>query len=176
MAKDGEAWRAAIHGVTKCRTWLSDWTEQNWTELQHIRLPCPSYLPEFAQTHDHWVGDAIQPSHPLSPPSLLALNLSQHQGLFQCVSFSHQVAKILALQHQSFQWIFRTDFLQDWLILSPCCPKDSQESSPAPQFESINSLVLSLLYGPALTSIHDYLENHSSDYTDFCWQSDVSDF
>ena len=70
-------------------------------------------LLELAQTHVHWIGDAIQPSHPLSSPSPPALNLSQHQGLFQWVSSSHQVAKVLALQfqHQSFQWIFRTDFL-----------------------------------------------------------------
>ena len=59
-------------------------------------------LPEFAQTHVHWVNDAIQPSH-LLPPSLPALSLSQHQGLFQWVSCSHQVAKVLELQHQSFQ-------------------------------------------------------------------------
>ena len=57
-------------------------------ELQHIRLPCPSYLPEFAQTHDHWVGDAIQPSHPLSPSSPLAPNLSQHR-VFSNVSAFH---------------------------------------------------------------------------------------
>ena len=59
----------------------------------------------------------------------------------------------LQLQHQSFQWIFRTDFLEDRLVGSPCCPRDSQESSPTPQLESINSSVLSLLYGPSLTSI-----------------------
>ena len=64
------------------------------------------------QTHVHRVGDAIQPSHPLSSPSPPTLNLSQHQGLFQWVSSSHQVAKLLEfqLQHQSFQRIFRTDF------------------------------------------------------------------
>ena len=68
-------------------------------------------LLEFAQIHDHWVSDAIQPSHPLLPASPLTLNLSQHQGLFQWVSSLHQVAKVLELQHQSFQRIFRTDFL-----------------------------------------------------------------
>ena len=70
-------------------------------------------LPEFAQTHVHWVNDALQPSHPLSPSSSLALNLFQHQGLFQRVSSLCQVAKVLVLQlqHQSFQWIFRFDFL-----------------------------------------------------------------
>ena len=74
-------------------------------ELKHTRLPCPSYLPEFAQTHVHRVRDAIQPSHPLSTPSPPAFNLSQHQGLFQGVSSSHHVVKVLELQlqHQSFQ-------------------------------------------------------------------------
>ena len=70
-------------------------------------------LLESTQTHVHWVGDAIEPSHPLSSPSPPALNLSQHQGIFKWVSSLHQVAKVLEfqLQHQSFQWIFRTDFL-----------------------------------------------------------------
>ena len=76
-------------------------------------LPVHCQLPEFTQTHVHWVGDAIQPSHPLSSSSLPALNLPQHQGLFKWVSSSHQVAKVLEfqLQHQSFQWIFRVYFL-----------------------------------------------------------------
>ena len=76
-------------------------------------LPVHHQLLEFTQTHVHWVGDAIQPSHPLSSPSPPALNLSQHQGLFQWVSSSHQVAKVLEfqLQNQSFQWTPRTDLL-----------------------------------------------------------------
>ena len=81
-------------------------------------FPVHHQLPEFTQTHVHQVGDAIQPSHPLSSPSLVAFNLSQHQGLFQWVSYLPQVAKVLELQHQPFQWIFRTDFLwTDWLDL-----------------------------------------------------------
>ena len=98
----------------------------------------------------------------LSSPSP-AFNLSHHQGLFQWVGSSHQVAKVLELQlqHQSFQWIFRTDFLKDWMIWSACSPRDSQESSPTPQFKSINSSVLCFLYGPTLTSMHDYWKNHS---------------
>ena len=68
-----------------------------------------------------------KPSHPLLSPSPSAFNLSQHQGLFQGVSSLHQVAKELKfqLQHQSFQWIFRADFLEDWLVWSPCSLRDS---------------------------------------------------
>ena len=76
-------------------------------------LPVHHQLPESTQTHVHWVGDVIQPSHPLSSPFPPALNLSQHQGLFKWVSSSHHVAQVLELQlqHQSCQWIFRTDLL-----------------------------------------------------------------
>ena len=76
-------------------------------------LPVHHQLPEFTQTHAHRVSDAIQPSHPPSPPSPPAPNPSQHQGLFQWVNSSHEVAKVLEfqLQHQSFQWTPRTDLL-----------------------------------------------------------------
>ena len=76
-------------------------------------FPVLHYLPEFAQTHVCWVGDAIQPSHPLSSLSPPAFNLSQHQGLFQWASSWHQMATVLEfqLQQQSFQWIFRVDCL-----------------------------------------------------------------
>ena len=147
-----------------------------WTACSMPGFPVLHYLPESAQTHVHWVDNAIQLSHPLSAPSPPALNLSQHQGLFQWVSTSHQVAKVLEPQHQSFQWTFRVDFLWDWLVWSPCYPRDSQESSLAPQFKSIISLALSLLYGPTLTSVHDYWKNHSFDYMDLCQKSDFSAF
>ena len=76
-------------------------------------LPVHHQLPEFTQTHVHQVGDAIQPSHPLVSPFPPAPNPSQHQGLFQWVNSSHQVAKVLEfqLQHQSFKWTPRTDIL-----------------------------------------------------------------
>ena len=80
------------------------------------------------------------------------------------------------LQHQSFQWIFGTNFLKDGLVGSSCSPRDSQQSSPTPQFKSINSSMLSFLYSPTLTSIHDYWKNHSFDWTNLCWQSNVSAF
>ena len=102
------------------------------------------YLLEFAQVHVHCISDSIQPSHPLMSSSSSALNLSQHQGLFLWVNCLPQVTKILELQlqHQSFQWVFRVNFLSDWLVWSPCWPRDSKELSPAPQFKGINSLVV----------------------------------
>ena len=111
-------------------------------------FPVDHQLSELTQTHVHRVCDAIQPSHPLSSPSPPAPNPSQHQGLFQWVNSSHEVAKVLEfqLQHQSFQRTPRTDLLQNGLVGSPCSPRDSQESSPTPQFKSINSSALSFLF------------------------------
>ena len=128
-------------------------------------LPVHHQLQEFTQTHVHWVRDAIQPSYPLSSPSPPTFSLSQHQDLFKWVSSSHQVAKMFEfqLQNTSFQWIFRIDSLQNGLVGSPCSLRDSQESSPAPQFKSTNSSVLSFLYSPTHTSIHDYWKKHSFD-------------
>ena len=127
-------------------------------------LPIHHQLLEFTQTLVHWVGDAIQPSHTLSSPSP-APNLSQHQGVSQRVKSSGEVAKVLAfqLQHQSFQWTPRTDLLQDGLVRFPCSPRDFQDSSPTPEFKSINVSVLSFLHSPTLTSIRDHWKNHSLD-------------
>ena len=152
--------RIYTYSVQFSHSVVSDSLDMNWSMPG---LPVYHQLPELTQTHVHWVSDTIQPSHPLSPPSPPAFNLSQHQDLFKWVSSSYQVAKVLEfqLQHQSFQWIFRTDFLQDGLVGSPCSPRDSQESSPTPQFKSINSSALSFLYSP--TSIHDHWKNHSLD-------------
>ena len=111
-------------------------------------LPDHHQLPEMTQTHVHWVSDAIQPSHPPSFSSPPAFNLSQHQGLFKWVSSSHQVAKVLEFQLQ-FQHVSASVLpmnIQDRFPLgltgSPCSPRDSQESSPTPQFKSRNSSAL----------------------------------
>ena len=123
-------------------------------------LPVFHQILEFTQTHVHWVGDAIQPSHPLPSPSPPAFNLSQQQGLFKWVSSSHQVAKVLKflLQHQSFQWIFRTDFLQDGLAVQGT-PKSLL------QHHSSKASILrhSDFFRVQLSSIHDYWKNHSFD-------------
>ena len=133
--------------------------------LQHARPPCLSPTPGVYWNScplSQWCHPTISSSVVPSPP---AFNLSQHQGLFKWVSFSHQIAKVLKLQlqHQSFQWTPRTDLLQDGLVGSPCSPGVSQESSPTPQFKSIDSSALSFLYSPTLTFIHDYWKNHSLD-------------
>ena len=108
-------------------------------------FPVLYYLLKFAQAHVHWVSDAIQPSHPLFPPSPLALNLSKHH------IFSNKSALWIRWpRYWSFSWSIPMN-IQGWfplgLIGSPCCPRDSEESSLAPQFESIDFLALSLLYG-----------------------------
>ena len=100
--------------------WLSCPTLCNPMDCSIPGLPVRHQCPEFTQTHVHWVDNAIQPSHPLLPPSPPALNLSQHQSLFQWVSSLHQVAKLLELQlqHQSFQWFPLSgliSFRMDWL-------------------------------------------------------------
>ena len=138
-------------------------------EPQHAWPTCPSPTPGVHPNPcplSQWCHPTISSSLSPSPP---APNPSWHQGLFQWVSSSHQVAKVLEfqLQHESFQ----STLLQNGLVGSPCSPRDSQESSPTPQFRSINSSVHRLLYVPTLTSIHDYWKNHSFDYMDFFQQS-----
>ena len=123
----------------------------------------PHYLPEFVQIHVHCISDAIQPSHPLTRSSPSALNLFQLQGLFQWVNGSHQMTKILEFQLQhpvSIQGWFPLRF--DWLA------EGSQKSSAD---HSFNSLVLHVLYGPALITAHAHWEDHSLDYMDLCQQS-----
>ena len=123
-------------------------------------FPVLHYLLEFALTHVHRVGDAIQPSHPLSSPSPRAFNLSQHQSLFKWVSSLHQVAKASAsvLPMNTQDW-----FPLGWTGWISLQSRDSQVFSPTPQLKSINSSVLSFLYSLTLTSIHDYWKNHSLD-------------
>ena len=121
-------------------------------------FPVLHHLLELAQTHVHWVGDVIQPSRPLSSPFLLP-------SIFPSIRvFSSE--SVLCIKWPKY-WSFRFSIspsneqpglisFKNWLVWSPCSPRDSQESSPTPQFKSINSSALSLLYSPTLTSIHKY--------------------
>ena len=102
--------------------------------LQHSRPPCPSPSPEICRVHIHCIGDAIQPSHPLTPSSPLP-------SIFPSIrDFSNGPTVLeLQLQHQSFQHVFRVDFPKDWLVWFPCCPRDLQESS---QYHSLKASIL----------------------------------
>ena len=116
-------------------------------------------LPEFTETHVHRVSNAIQPSHPLSSPSPPALNLSQHQSLFNESTLCMRWPKYWSFSFSiipSKEISGLISFRKDWLDL---LGRDSQESSPTPQFKSINSSALSLLHSPTLTSIHDHRKN-----------------
>ena len=107
-----------LQGLLRHSQWVSSVAQSCPTFCDPMDCSMPGHpvhhqLLQYTQIHVHWVGDAMQPSHPLSSPSPPAFNLSQHQGLFKWVSSLHQVAKVLEfqLQHQSFQWILGTDFL-----------------------------------------------------------------
>jgi len=127
-------------------------------------FPVHHQLPEFTKTHVHRVGDAIQPSHPLSslsPPTLSfpASESFQMSQFFASGGQSIGVSASASVLPMSIQDLFPLGWT-DWIS---CSPRDSQESSPTPQFKSINSLALSFLYSPTLTFIHDYWKNHSFD-------------
>ena len=129
-------------------------------------LPVPHYLPEFAQAHVHWIGDAIQPSHTLPPFSPFAFNFSQPQGLISNESAVHirwpsssgalASASVLPINIQSWFPLGLTSLI---FLLS----KGHSRVFLNIQFKSINPSVLSLSYGPTLTSIRDYWKNHSFD-------------
>ena len=144
-------------------------------------FPVPHYLPEFTQVYVHWVSDAIQPSYPLSPSSP-ALNLSQHHlshpthhwYLLSLISGSFPMSWLCIRWPKYWSFSFSISpssehlglisfgFELVWFI---CYPWESQESSPAPQFKSINYSAFNLLYGPTLTSMNDYWKNHSFNYS-----------
>ena len=116
------------------------------------------YLPEFAQTHPHWVGDVIQLSHLLSTPYPPALNLSYHQGVFQELALHIREPKYWSFSFgisPSNEYSGLISFRIDGFDLH-AVQGTLKSFSPPPQFENINSLVLSFIYGPMLTSVHDY--------------------
>ena len=128
--------------------------------LQHTRLLSPPLSPGVCSNSYPLSQWCYLTSHLLLSTSPLAFSLSQYQSLVQWVGSLHQVAKVSVLPVNIQGWLP----LGLWLVGSPCSPRDSQESSPTPWFKSINSLALSLLYGPTLTSIRDYWKNHSFDF------------
>ena len=144
--------------IAACQASLSITNSQSLPKLMSIESVMPS---------SHFILCCLLLLLPPIPPSI---------RVFSNEATLHIVVKELELQHQSFQWTPRADLLQNGLAVSPCSPRDSQQSSPTLEFKSINSSALSLLHSPTLTSIHDHRKNHSLDYTDLCWQSNVSAF
>ena len=143
-------------------------------ELQHARPPCPSPTPGVhsdSRPSSQWCHPAISSSViPFSSwPQYLPA--SESFPMSQFFTWGGQSIWVSALAS------FLPKKSQGWSPSeSPCSPRDSQESSPTPQFKSINSLVLSFFHSPTLTSIHDHRKNHSLDWTNLCWQSNVSAF
>ena len=127
------------------------------TDCSTTGFPALHQVPEFTQTHLHWFGDAVQPSHPLLLPSPPAFNLSQHKGLFQWVGSSDQVAKILELQLSAS---VLPVIIPGWFPLGLTGLISLQSKGLSRVF---SSLVLHLLYGLILESVHDYWKNHSFD-------------
>ena len=140
---------------------------------QHPRPPYPSPTPRAYSNLcplSQWCHPTISSSVALFSSCLQSFPASGSFLISRLFTLSGQSIEASV---QSFQWIFSIDFLQDWLVWSPCSPWDSQESSPTRQFKSISSSALSLLYGPIS---HPYVttgKNHSFDCTDLCWQSNV---
>ena len=150
-----------------CCSAAQSWTAwfKNLMDRSTPGFPVHRHLPELAQTHVHRVSDVIQPSHPLSPPSPPAFNLSQHQGLFKWVSLSQQLAKVLEFQLQ--QSILPMN-IQDWFALGWTGWINLLAVQGLSRVFS-NTIVQKYrffgaqLYSPILTSLHDYRENDSLD-------------
>ena len=196
---NGRIWQAIVHGVAKSWTWLSDFTftfmKYKSTFFDVVQfLSCPTLcnpmdcsmpgfpvihcLLKFAQTHVHWVDDAIQPFRPLPPP------FSSCSQSFP-VSGSFTMSRLFTIRwpkHWSFNFSISpsseysesVSFRIDWFEF--LAVQGILKSLLQHQFENINSWALSLLYGLTLTSIHGYWKNHSFDYMDLCRQSDISAF
>ena len=138
--------------------------------LQHLRV-CSDSCPL-----SQWCHPTISSSVVPFSSRLQSFPASRYFQMSQCFASGGQSIGASAFVSPSNKYSELISLRIDWLVGSPCSPRDFEESSLEPQFESINSSALSLLYGPALTSIHDYWKNHSFDYMKLCGQSYVSAF
>ena len=141
--------------------------------VQHPRLPFPSPVPGACSNScpsNQWCHPTISSSVVPFSSHLQSFTASGFFPVSQFFTSGRQSIGVSASAWSSlFQWIVRTDFLSDWLVGSPCSPRDSLESSPTSQFKSINSSVFSFLYSPTLTSIHDYWKNQFTKYFLASW-------
>ena len=147
-------------------------------ESQHARPPCPSQTPGVhpdSRPSSQWCHPPISSSVVPFSSCTESLQASESFPMSQLFSWHGQSTAVSALA-SFLPKKSQGDLLQNGLVGFPCSPRDSQESSPTPQFKSSNYLALSLLHSPTLTSIHDHRKNHSLDWTNFCCQSNVSAF
>ena len=165
-------WFSSVQSLSRVQLFVTPWTAARQASLSIIKSKS---LLKLMSTESVMPSNHLLLCHLLLLlPSIFPSMRDFTDELALCIRWPKVLE--LQLQHQSFQWIFRTDLLEDGLTGSPCSPRDSQESSPTTRFKSINSLVLSFLCSPTLTSIHDYWKNHSLDQMDICWQSNASTF
>ena len=147
-------WTFVVQLLSGVHFFVTPWTAAGQAALSFT-------ISELAQTHVHWVGDAIQPSHPVAPFS--CPQSFPASGSFPMHWLFTSGGQSIGASASVFPMNIQGWFPLDSLVWFPFCPRDSQESSLEPQFESICSLMLNLLYGSTLISIHDYWKNHSSD-------------
>ena len=144
---------------------------------QHARLPCPWLFPGVCSNScplGQWCHLTITSSVALFSFCFQSFPASESFPISQLFASGGQsIGASLFSTSPSNEYSGLISLRVDWLVWSPYNPRDSQESSPTPQLESINSQALRLFYSPTLTSMHDYLKNNSFDYMDFCQQSDV---
>ena len=164
--------------MTCCSVAQSCPTLCNHVDCSTSNFPVPHHLLEFAQVHVHCIGDALQPSHPLMLSFPSALNISQHQGLFQWVVCSHQMTKILEALASALVLAVN---IQGWspLRLTGLISLLSKGLSGVFKQHSLRASIFwhsAFFKGPALITVCDHWGNHSLDYTDLCLQSNVSAF
>ena len=161
----------SLQSVNHVQLFATQWTaaRQDSLSITNCQIMLKLMSIESVMPYSHLI---------LCPPLLLLPPIPPSIKVFSNESTLHMRWPKLEfqLQHHFFQRNPRADLLQNGLVESPCRPRDSQESSPTPQFKSINSSAFRFLYGLILTSIHDYWKNRSFDQTDICGLSNVSAF
>ena len=147
-------------------------------ELQHTKVPCPSLSPSVCSTscpmsrcRHPTISSSVASFSPYPQFFPASGSFSISQLFISCGQSIGASASASVLPMNN-----RVDFLEDGLLWSPCSPRDSQESTPTPRFKSMNSSVLSLLYGPTLTFIQNHWKNYTFDNTYLCQKSDISCF
>ena len=162
---------SSVQSLSCVRLFVTQWIAARQASLSITN----SRIHSDSRPSSQWCHPAISSSVISFSSCPQSLPTSESFPMSQLFAWGGQSTGVSA-SHHSLQRNPRADLLQNGLVGSPCSPRDSQESSPIPQFKSINSSVLSLLHSPTLTSIHDHKKNHSFDLTDLFWQNNVSAF